>query len=139
MAEALVNPKSLKAARARAGLSTATLAERLKQAAAKVEEWEAGDARPTFVQARRLASILHTPFALLFIEPGAAEPVALPDLRTVGTHRATAHFSLDLVEVYQDALFKQGWVADERREDIAPVALVVVSTILSTICPMDSC
>ena len=124
MAQALVNPRSLKAARARAGLSTAVLAERLKQAETKIEKWESGDARPTFVQARRLATVLRAPFASLFTDPGAVTPVELPDLRTVGGREVHRHFSIDLVEVYQDALFKQGWVADERRDEAPPLVFV---------------
>ena len=123
MAEALVNPRSLKAARVRAGLSTAVLAKRLKQAETKIEKWEAGDARPTFVQARRIAAVLHAPFASLFTDPGAAAPVELPDLRTLGGHGG-ARFSIDLVEVYHDALFKQAWVADERQDEAAPLTFV---------------
>jgi Zn-dependent peptidase ImmA (M78 family)/DNA-binding XRE family transcriptional regulator len=124
MAEALVNPKSLRAARDRAGLSTASVAERLQQTETKIEKWEAGDARPTFVQARRLATVLHAPFASLFTDPGSVEPVDLPDLRTIGGRRTHARFTIDLVEVYQDALFKQGWVAEERREEKAPLQFV---------------
>lgn len=124
MTEAIINPASLKAARVRAGLSVGVLAERLHQAEDKVAAWEKGEARPTFVQARKLASVLHAPFAALFIAPSTKTPTELPDLRTVGGRSARSRFSADLIAVYEDAQFKQGWVADQRREEGEPLAFV---------------
>jgi Zn-dependent peptidase ImmA (M78 family)/transcriptional regulator with XRE-family HTH domain len=124
MTEALVNADSLKAARKRAGLALADVAERMGQPEDKVQAWERGDARPTFVQAKKMANVLHVPFASLFAAPTVAPTVDLPDLRTVGGRGARARFSIDLIEVYQDALFKQGWVSDARREEAAPLAFV---------------
>lgn len=113
---ALIDPSTLKAARARAGLELGELAERLgvSGGAERVRTWETGEARPSFAQARKLSAILRVPFAALFMPPAALGPSELPDLRTVGARRRT--FSLDLLEVYDDALRKQAWVREVREE-----------------------
>ncbi|MCC7110704.1 MAG: ImmA/IrrE family metallo-endopeptidase [Deltaproteobacteria bacterium] len=125
MTEAHINPLTLKAARKRAGLDVAGLAEKLTvaHAADKVRAWEAGTARPTFPQARTLASVLRVPFAALFLEPGTLGSQDLPDLRTTGG-RGRA-FSVDLCEVYRDALRKQAWVREVREhEGVSKVVFV---------------
>lgn len=125
MTEANINPSTLKAARKRAGLDVARLAEKLTVAHAteKLRAWEAGAARPSFPQARALAAALHVPFAALFLEPDALGAQELPDLRTTG--RRPRGFSIDLCEVYRDALRKQAWVREVReREGLGASAFV---------------
>lgn len=117
MTEAHINPSTLKAARKRAGLDVDGLAAKLSvtHAADKVRAWEAGSARPTFPQARTLAAVLHVPFAALFLEPTTLGSQDLPDLRTTGGRARS--FSVDLCEVYRDALRKQAWVREVRERE----------------------
>lgn len=117
---AFINPTTLRLARERAGLGVADLAAKLTVADAesRVKEWERGDAHPSFPQARRIAEVTHVPFASLFLEPKSLGSTALPDLRTVA--RRAPQFSVDLVEVYRDALRKQAWVAETRQAHDEP-------------------
>ncbi len=112
---AFINPRTLRLARERAGLDVRGLAAKLSLANPedRVREWERGDSQPSFAQARRIAQVTHVPFASLFLAPEALGSTALPDLRTVG--RLSPQFSVDLVEVYRDALRKQSWVAETRQ------------------------
>ena len=125
MTDAHINPATLKEARKRAGMHVAQLAEKLsvKDAKEKVLSWERGEARPSFPQARRLAATLQIPFAALFLEPKTLGSKELPDLRTVGGRAGT--FSLNLQDVYRDALRKQAWVREVReKEDASPIRFV---------------
>ncbi|HEY4242181.1 MAG TPA: XRE family transcriptional regulator [Kofleriaceae bacterium] len=117
---AFINPATLRLARERAGLDVADLAAKLSVADAesRVKEWERGDTQPSFPQARRIAELTHVPFASLFLEPKSLGSTALPDLRTVG--RRAPRFSVDLVEVYRDALRKQAWAAETRHAQGEP-------------------
>ncbi|RML99335.1 DNA-binding protein, partial [Pseudomonas syringae pv. maculicola] len=81
---AFVNPSILTWSRERAGLSAAQVARKLPVKPERVEEWESGEARPTFLQAQKWASVAHVPFGFLFLLQPPVEQLPLPDLRTVG-------------------------------------------------------
>ncbi|WP_459203290.1 helix-turn-helix transcriptional regulator, partial [Pseudomonas fragariae (ex Marin et al. 2024)] len=51
----------------RAGLSAAQVARKLPVKPERVVEWEAGEAKPTFLQAQKWASVAHVPFGFLFL------------------------------------------------------------------------
>ena len=53
---ALVNPSLLTWSRERAGLSTEQVAKKLPVKPDRVQEWEAGETKPTFLQAQKWAS-----------------------------------------------------------------------------------
>jgi Zn-dependent peptidase ImmA (M78 family)/DNA-binding XRE family transcriptional regulator len=122
MTKARIQPATLSAARARVGLTVDVVAERMDVAVQRLKDWESGAEQPTFNQARELANIVRLPFAALFAPPTPRSTI-LPDLRTQGGRSSPV--SVDLYEVYQDALFKQHWVADVRRDEgFEPLAFV---------------
>ncbi|ARD14418.1 transcriptional regulator [Pseudomonas savastanoi pv. retacarpa] len=94
---AFVNPSILTWSRERAGLSAAQVARKLPVKPERIKEWEAGKARPTFLQAQKWASVAHVPFGFLFLPQPPVEQLPLPDLRTVG-NSAPLRPSLELVD-----------------------------------------
>ncbi|NIE77025.1 ImmA/IrrE family metallo-endopeptidase [Pantoea sp. Ap-967] len=108
---ALVNPVILTWSRLRAGLSTEQLAKKLPVKTERVESWEAGEAKPTFLQAQKWANAAHIPFGFLFLPQPPVESLPLPDLRTVGS-LAPEHPSLNLLDTVKDAIRKQDWYLD---------------------------
>ncbi|MFT7772317.1 ImmA/IrrE family metallo-endopeptidase [Roseateles sp.] len=79
------------------------------------QQWEEGDAQPTFRQAQHVASALHTPFGYLFLPEAPADEPALPDLRTVGGAPA-GRPSVNLMETVQHALQRQAWFVEYLQE-----------------------
>lgn len=105
---AYVNPSLLTWSRERAGLSTEQVAKKLPVKPDRVQEWEAGEAKPTFLQAQKWASVAHIPFGFLFLQQPPVEQLPLPDLRTVGGI-APQRPSLELLDTVRDAIRKQDW------------------------------
>jgi Zn-dependent peptidase ImmA (M78 family) len=124
MTQAGVNPSMLVWARNRAGLSHADLKPGKSRAwITNLPDWEKGIGGPTFEQARALAKIFRVPFGYLFLLAPPVEDVSLPDLRTVGDK--PGRLSVDLRDVVLDALRKQDWLHQYRREHrLDPVTLV---------------
>jgi Zn-dependent peptidase ImmA (M78 family)/transcriptional regulator with XRE-family HTH domain len=122
--EAFVTPEVLRWARERGGLTTGHAAKRIKTTKERVEAWEAGTARPTFDQARRLADALHVPFGYLYLSRPPVEALPLRDLRTVGGEPARAP-SPELTDLLNDVLAKQQWYRDLLEEEGAePIPFV---------------
>jgi len=113
--QALVNADLLSWARERAGLSIPALAEKMKAGAEKLEKWESGEERPSFVQAQKLAKIMCVPFGYLFLEKRPEEDFPLPDLRTIGGARVREP-SPELRDVVRDVLLKQEWYLEYLKE-----------------------
>ena len=105
---ALVNPSLLTWSRERAGLSTEQVAKKLPVKPERIEEWEAGETKPTFLQAQKWANLAHIPFGFLFLHQPPIEQLPLPDLRTVGGI-APRRPSLELLDTVKDAIRKQDW------------------------------
>lgn len=112
---ALVNPTILTWSRLRAGLSTEQLAKKLPVKTERLESWEAGKAKPTFLQAQKWANAAHIPFGFLFLPQPPIESLPLPDLRTVGG-LAPESPSLNLLDTVKDAIRKQDWYLDYLQE-----------------------
>lgn len=108
---ALVNPTLLTWSRERAGLSTEQVAKKLPVKPERVEEWEAGETKPTFLQAQKWANLAHIPFGFLFLRHPPVEQLPLPDLRTVGGV-APRRPTLELLDTVKDAIRKQDWYLD---------------------------
>jgi Zn-dependent peptidase ImmA (M78 family)/transcriptional regulator with XRE-family HTH domain len=79
MLRAEVKPELLRWARERARLSMHALAKAFPDLA----KWEQGTARPTLKQVERFASVTHAPVGYLFLAAPPAEPIPIPDYRTV--------------------------------------------------------
>ncbi len=108
-----ITPELLVWARERLFATVEAASERLKVSAKKLEEWESGEVRPTFNQARDIANRLYIPFGYLFLSnPPPETPLPLPDLRTVAG-APSAPPSPDFLEVIHDAQRKQAWYREE--------------------------
>ena len=87
MSEALINSEVLRWTRERARLEPEYVAEKAHVKLEKLMLWEQGDKRPSFLQAQKLAKVLHIPFGYLFLQQPPQEALPIPDLRTVGDHQ----------------------------------------------------
>ncbi|WP_083875878.1 ImmA/IrrE family metallo-endopeptidase [Caenispirillum salinarum] len=115
MAEALITPAMISWARERAGLSCGDFASKLNVPDEKILAWESGDARPTFKQAEKIASVTHVPFGALFLDHPPREELPIPDLRTtVGA--PPPDLDGDFRDALSDVLFKFEWFKDFRLE-----------------------
>ncbi len=106
-----VKPEMLRWARERARRQR----EDLQAGFPKLAEWEAGAARPTLRQLERLAHALRVPVGYLFLGEPPAEPLPIPDLRTMGG-RAVGRPSPDLLEMVYVCQQRQDWYRDFARQ-----------------------
>lgn len=121
---AFVNPSLLTWSRKRAGLSTEQVAKKLPVKPDRVQEWEAGETKPTFLQAQKWASVAHIPFGFLFLQQPPAEQLSIPDLRTVGG-MAPQRPSLELLDTVRDTIRKQDWYLEYlQQQERPPLAFV---------------
>lgn len=123
--QAMVNHNLLGWARHQAQLSTAALAQKIKVAESKLQEWEAGKLKPTFKQAQDLAKYTQVPFGYLYLDqPPQDYALPIPDLRTV-TGESRAQMSANLRQVVSLMMARQAWYreyADDNGFDVLPFA-----------------
>ncbi|WAT06473.1 XRE family transcriptional regulator [Rouxiella badensis] len=105
---AFINPQILSWARARAQMSEDALSAGLGVKVDKIISWEEGTANPTFIQAQKLASKLHVPFAYFFLKRPPVEPLPIPDLRTV-RNQALRNPSVEMLDTIRAVMSKQDW------------------------------
>ncbi|MCD0416698.1 XRE family transcriptional regulator [Rubrivivax sp. JA1024] len=117
MAHALahINPAMLRWARDRVGLDVNDAATAAGVKPEQFQQWEEGEAEPTFRQAQVIAQALHTPFGFFFLAEAPAEDPLLPDLRTVGGAPASRP-SVDLTETVRHAVQRQAWFVEYLQE-----------------------
>lgn len=106
-----INPVILRWMRERAGLSVDDAADTLGLKPAQLQNWETGEAKPTFRQAQKLAHAFRAPFGYLFLAEPPEETLPLPDLRTVGSEPVPQP-SIDLQDTIRQALQRQAWYLD---------------------------
>jgi Zn-dependent peptidase ImmA (M78 family) len=102
-----VRPPLLEWARARSGIGEEDWERRFP----RYEAWLAGDTAPTLKQLEEFAHKTHTPVGFLFLDTPPAEPVPIPDFRTVGD-RPVGDFevvSADLLDVVYTCQARQEW------------------------------
>lgn len=109
MAKALITPDILAWARQRAQLSIEGLANKLHTDIDKLTQWELGEESPTFVQAKKIANILHIPFGYLFLSEPPHETLPIPDLRTIDNNLPDENISADFRDLLNDVIRKQQW------------------------------
>ena len=113
MSEALITPKVLSWARERRDVHVGDLAAKLNVKPDAISAWEAGDRRPTFRQAKRLAQALYVPFGYLYLSEPPVEELPLPDFRTF-PGQTPLEPSPDLLDLLNDVLGKQQWLREYR-------------------------
>jgi Zn-dependent peptidase ImmA (M78 family) len=115
-----VSPATIQWAIKRAGTNPTELALRIKTIKPEqIMAWENGESLPTFSQAEILADRLRIPLAVFFMNQPPKLDIPVPDLRTIGNAQART-FSLDFVDVLNDALVKQEWYREYLEESNAP-------------------
>ena len=115
MSQAIISPDVLKWARLRSKLNVDNVAKKASIKVERLVKWESGEAMPTFVQAQKIANILHIPFGYLFLKEPPVESQYLPDLRTMADEHYD-DFSIDLQDVISDAKYKQDWYREFKKE-----------------------
>jgi Zn-dependent peptidase ImmA (M78 family)/DNA-binding XRE family transcriptional regulator len=91
------------------------LAKVAKASVSQISSWETGDSRPSFSKAIQVAKALRIPFGYLFLSTPPPETIQIPDFRTVGD-REQHHLSIDFRDTLQNALVKQQWFKERKRE-----------------------
>jgi len=105
-----VEPRLLRWARERAGLSAGALARRFP----RLEAWERGELHPTLKQLERFAKATYTPVGFLFLDEPPAERVPIPDFRTVARARMERP-SPDLLDTIYLCQQRQDWYREFAR------------------------
>lgn len=120
MPRVAVKPELLQWARERAHMDVDGLLKRF----AKLPEWESGEAQPTFKQLEDFAKATRVPFGYLFLPEPPAEPLPIPDFRTL-KNRGVGIISPDLRDSIYAMQRRQAWLRDERADnDAAPLDFV---------------
>ncbi|MBS0556676.1 MAG: ImmA/IrrE family metallo-endopeptidase [Proteobacteria bacterium] len=120
MPRVAVKPEMLQWARERAHMDVDGLLKRF----AKLPEWENGEAQPTFKQLQDFAKATRVPFGYMFLPEPPAEPLPIPDFRTIG-NRDVGTISPDLRDSIYAMQQRQAWLREERADnDVAPIDFV---------------
>lgn len=110
MTRVSIKPEMLRWARERAGLDEPDLAKRFPKLAA----WESHQLLPTLKQLENYAKATRTPIGYLFLPEPPAEPIPIPDFRTM-TNRAVTRPSPDLLDTIYLCQQRQAWWMGECR------------------------
>jgi len=111
MANVAVNPKILRWAIDRAGLTL----ESLRVKFPKIEDWLANKRNPTFKQLENFARTTMTPFGVMFLDEPPEEKLTVPDFRTK-SDRPIDRPSPDLLATINQMQRRQGWMRSWRIE-----------------------
>lgn len=115
-----VSPVMLEWARERSRVPLGDLVERFP----RLPEWETGETQPTLKQLEKYALATHTPVGFLLLSGPPAEPVPIPDFRTIAD-QSIARPSADLLDTVYLCEQRQEWYRDYARASrIDPVAFV---------------
>ncbi len=105
-----VRPPLLEWARARSGIAEADWDSRFP----RYQAWLEGDTTPTLKQLEEFARKTHTPVGFLFLDAPPAEPVPIPDFRTIGDRPVGVVVSADLLDVIYACERRQEWYRDNQ-------------------------
>ena len=119
-----VRPQLLRWARERAGLEPDDLTSRFP----RLQEWEAGTAKPTLRQLEAFADATAAPLGYMFLPEPPEEPLPIPDFRTLD-ERPVQRPSRNLLDTIFDLQRRQAWLRDERIEEgQSPLPFVASAT-----------
>jgi Zn-dependent peptidase ImmA (M78 family) len=110
MIRAPIHPKLLRWARDRAGISLSDLTSHFP----KLGKWEAGEVLPTLKQREGFARATHVPIGYLFLPSPPAEPLPIPDFRTLAG-RQISHPSPNLLDTLYVCQERQSWYREHAR------------------------
>ena len=122
-----VQPSLLRWACARRGLAPDQISHRFP----KLLDWLDGSAQPTLRQLEGFAAATYTPIGTLFLHVPPAEPLPIPDMRTVGS-RPLDRPSADLLDTVYLCQQRQEWYRDYARSNGDPTLAFVGSVTTST-------
>lgn len=100
----------LRWARERAGLTLDDLRRRFP----RLDSWESDEADPTLKQLEDFAKVAHVPIGYLFLQEPPAEPLPIPDFRTMMDHPLRRP-SPDLLDMIYACQRRQDWFRDYAR------------------------
>lgn len=107
MTRVAIQPEMFRWARDRARLDNLALMVRFP----RLEAWEAGETQPTLRQLEDYAKATHAPVGYFFLPEPPAEPLPIPDFRTVA-NRAIAQASPNLLDMVYACQQRQDWYRD---------------------------
>jgi Zn-dependent peptidase ImmA (M78 family) len=107
MSTVSVNPKLIRWAMDRSGLTVDDLIERFP----KLQQWQKGEKQPTLRQLEAFARKTLTPLGYLFLSSPPEEKLPIPDCRTVGD-TPIKRPSPNLLETLQVMQRRQRWMSD---------------------------
>lgn len=115
--DAIVEPALLVWARKSIGLDVAAAAKRVPVAPERLAAWEAGEARPTVAQLRKLATAYKRPLAIFYLPEPPLDYMPLKDYRRlpdseVGTLSPALHASIRRSRDLRDATLELRQIAD---------------------------
>jgi len=105
-----VRPELLRWARERSRLDDEDIQRRFPH----LDEWERGDAQPTFKQLEAFAKATHAPIGYLFLPEPPVENIPIPDFRTMGGAQI-GRASPDLLDMIYICQRRQEWYHDYAR------------------------
>ena len=127
MERAAVNPRVLRWARERSGLSQEALGAKLSTK--MLPNWESGELQPTFRQVQQFADKAHVPAGYLFLSNPPEERIPIPDFRTVGG-QPIRRPSPDLLDTIYACQLRQYWYHEFARIEGEPSVEFVGSATL---------
>ncbi|GAB4398094.1 MAG: XRE family transcriptional regulator [Anaerolineales bacterium] len=126
MTQAKINPRMLRWARERIGLSIHDTAKKigLQDKMSRLADWEQGNQFPTLRQAQKLARVLHIPFGYLFLSQPPEMTLPIADFRMTAVD-VSGNFSPELEDVLNDAFRKRDWLRERRiQENQSPLPFI---------------
>lgn len=105
-----IEPVMLRWARERASLDLESLQHRFP----KLADWEDGAVQPTIKQLENFAKVVHVPFGYLFLKQPPAEPLPIPDFRTINREEVSRP-SPELLDTIYACQERQGWYKEYAR------------------------
>ncbi len=122
-----VSPEVLEWARERSRMPIEELVTKFP----KLHEWETRETQPTLKQLEKYALATHTPVGFLLLPAPPAEPVPIPDFRTIAD-QVIAQPSADLLDTVYLCEQRQEWYRDfaraNRQEPVEFVGTLTTST-----------